>query len=409
MARHHHSRGLAAHVEEKLERRARPWSWPVRVPATAAPVLHLFRTVAISPDGRHVAAIEQDDLPGDTAPPLSLVIHDLSGGAVPGDAALPGRPELPGRLAELEPRRQPPLLRHPARPGRDRRDRPGRGRPAARRAACCRSTARSTTCAPARTAGWRCWPRRTRTSGSAAPRPPAALTGEVGASTDDEQRIAVVEGGTLRLVSPADLYVYEFDWRPDGGFVGTRRAGRRRQPTGGSPASTPSAPTAAGPCCSPPARGSSWQPRWCHRMVSRVAFIGGWMSDEGSTGGDAYLLPAAPAGRAAHRPHAGLPRDRHRDRLALRRRPHRRHPGRRPASRWCGWTGPAPPLRVRRPVAVLGRLDHVAVLQPAMRRRRCRRDFATRRRSSSPAPIGAWHADHPCQRRPSHRRSRPAR
>ncbi|MGI4892802.1 MAG: hypothetical protein ACRYGJ_27330, partial [Janthinobacterium lividum] len=47
--------------------------------ALAAPVLHQFKTVAISPDGQHVAAIENDDLVSDTAPPRALVIHDLSG------------------------------------------------------------------------------------------------------------------------------------------------------------------------------------------------------------------------------------------------------------------------------------------------------------------------------------------
>ncbi len=41
-----------------------------------------------------------------------------------------------------------------------------------------------------------------------------------------EQRIAVVDGGRLRFASPADLFVYEYDWRPDGrGFVGTAAPG----------------------------------------------------------------------------------------------------------------------------------------------------------------------------------------
>ncbi len=61
------------------------------VPALAGGrALHQFREVAIAPDGRHVAAIEQDDLPSDTAPPLSLLIHDLSGGVL--TVALPCQP-----------------------------------------------------------------------------------------------------------------------------------------------------------------------------------------------------------------------------------------------------------------------------------------------------------------------------
>src|SRR5207245_7109067 len=45
---------------------------------------------------------------------------------------------------------------------------------------------------------------------------------------NDEQRIAVMplSGGKLRAVSPADRYVYEYDWLPDGsGFVTTSAPG----------------------------------------------------------------------------------------------------------------------------------------------------------------------------------------
>jgi hypothetical protein len=41
-----------------------------------------------------------------------------------------------------------------------------------------------------------------------------------------EQRIAILENGALRFVSPPDLFVYEYDWLPDGsGFVGTAAPG----------------------------------------------------------------------------------------------------------------------------------------------------------------------------------------
>jgi hypothetical protein len=41
-----------------------------------------------------------------------------------------------------------------------------------------------------------------------------------------EQRIAVLESGALHFVSPPDLFVYEYDWLPDGsGFVGTAAPG----------------------------------------------------------------------------------------------------------------------------------------------------------------------------------------
>ncbi len=41
-----------------------------------------------------------------------------------------------------------------------------------------------------------------------------------------EQRIAILKEGTLEWVSPDNLFVYEYDWRPDGrGFVGTAAPG----------------------------------------------------------------------------------------------------------------------------------------------------------------------------------------
>ncbi len=55
----------------------------------------------------------------------------------------------------------------------------------------------------------------------------ARQVGEVGSSYD-EQRIAIVSAkdGGLRLVSPADRFIYEYDWTPDGnGFVATSAKG----------------------------------------------------------------------------------------------------------------------------------------------------------------------------------------
>ncbi len=55
----------------------------------------------------------------------------------------------------------------------------------------------------------------------------APLVGEIGVAPD-EQRLAVVPvgGGNLAFITPADTYVYEYDWTPDGkGFVGTAAKG----------------------------------------------------------------------------------------------------------------------------------------------------------------------------------------
>lgn len=120
----------------------------------------------------------------------------------------------------------------------------------------------------------------------------AAMTGEIGTETD-EQRIALVENGAARFVSPADLFVYEYDWRPDGsGFVATAAPGDgdanwwiaklHALGTDGNDRilySPPASQQLADPVVSPDGRS--------------VAFIGGLMSDFGSTGGDAFRLSLA--------------------------------------------------------------------------------------------------------------------
>lgn len=121
----------------------------------------------------------------------------------------------------------------------------------------------------------------------------ARQVGEVG-SNDDAQRIGVVAaaGGELRLVSPSDTYVYEYNWTPDGrGFVATSAKGNGdsnwwvAQLTHVDAASGTLRVIAAPamqmnlPSVSPDGK--------------TVAFIGGLMSDFGSIGGDIYTVPLA--------------------------------------------------------------------------------------------------------------------
>ncbi len=110
-----------------------------------------------------------------------------------------------------------------------------------------------------------------------------------------EQRIAVLEHGSLQWISPADLFVYEFDWRPDGkSFIGTASPGNGDDnwwtarlysfAGGGAAAEVLYSPTDI--------RQQIAVPR-VSRDGRTIAFIGGIMSDFGSTGGDVYTLPAA--------------------------------------------------------------------------------------------------------------------
>jgi dipeptidyl aminopeptidase/acylaminoacyl peptidase len=130
-----------------------------------------------------------------------------------------------------------------------------------------------------------------------ATQPGAPIVGVIGEASD-EQRIAVVSpSGALAYVSPPDLFVYEYDLRPDGGFVGTAAHGNGDDDwwiahlyafDRGSSAReiyVPADPQQqiAQPHVSPDGR--------------TVAFIGGLMSDFGSTGGDVFETPVA-GGRA---------------------------------------------------------------------------------------------------------------
>ena len=128
----------------------------------------------------------------------------------------------------------------------------------------------------------------------------APLGGELGAAVH-EQRIAILQpDGSFHWASPDNLFVYEYDWRPDeSGFVGTAAQGDGDNnwwvaklyafdaKSGGArviykPASAQQ--QIADPQISPDGR--------------TLAFIAGIMSDFGSNGGDAYLLPLATPGAA---------------------------------------------------------------------------------------------------------------
>jgi dipeptidyl aminopeptidase/acylaminoacyl peptidase len=124
------------------------------------------------------------------------------------------------------------------------------------------------------------------------PREAGTIVGDLD-SAPREQRIAVLGREGWRWVSPPDLYVYEYDWIPDGhGFVGTAAPGDGERnwwvsklytfPRDGAPAQVLYAPASA--------QQQLAQPR-VSRDGKRVAFIAGLMSDFGSNGGDLYTVP----------------------------------------------------------------------------------------------------------------------
>jgi len=109
-----------------------------------------------------------------------------------------------------------------------------------------------------------------------------------------EQRIVTVEvaTGKTRTVSPADLYVYEYDWSPDGkSFAATAAHGNGDNNWYVAELYTISAATGeAKSILKPPFQIGA--PRWSPDGAT-IAFLGGLMSDEPVLGGDVYTVPAA--------------------------------------------------------------------------------------------------------------------
>ncbi|QJD98671.1 S9 family peptidase [Massilia forsythiae] len=123
----------------------------------------------------------------------------------------------------------------------------------------------------------------------------ARQVGEIGlAQAEDEQRIALVPaaGGEVRLVSPGDTFVYEYDWTPDGkGFVVTSAKGNGDNNWWVATLGHVDAASGALRVLAAP----KMQMNMPHVSPDgrTVAFIGGLMSDFGSVGGDVFTVPFA--------------------------------------------------------------------------------------------------------------------
>ncbi|HEV2533355.1 S9 family peptidase [Phenylobacterium sp.] len=124
---------------------------------------------------------------------------------------------------------------------------------------------------------------------SGATNPGAARVGEIDAAPD-ERRIAVLASGAVRMVSPADRFVYEYDWTPDGrGFVATDAVGDGDNNWWVAKLEAIDLATGAARTIAAP-KVQMGYPRVSPDGAT-VVFIGGLMSDFPVIGGDLYAVP----------------------------------------------------------------------------------------------------------------------
>jgi dipeptidyl aminopeptidase/acylaminoacyl peptidase len=141
----------------------------------------------------------------------------------------------------------------------------------------------------------------TRAAGAlAAMKAPSGVIGEDGIEI---QRVAVARIDASKpaapmQVTPANLHVYEFDWSPDSkslAYVAANPPGENNwwvaklytQVMGGAPSAILSPTEVGGPLHGLQIAVPRWSPDG-----RAIAFIGGLMSDQGSTGGDVWIVPS---------------------------------------------------------------------------------------------------------------------
>ncbi len=144
----------------------------------------------------------------------------------------------------------------------------------------------------------------TRAAGALAAMKP--WSGVIGEDGIEVQRVATVDARALKpmkpeFATPATLHVYEYDWSPDSkklAYVAANPPGEDNwwvanlyvQPLGGEPQIVFNPTKTTGAMHGLQIAVPRWSPDG-----KRIAFIGGLMSDQGSTGGDVWMVASSGA------------------------------------------------------------------------------------------------------------------
>ena len=283
--------GLATAVTPHAAGALRP---PVDTVLDTLERVHAFRSVAISPDGQSIAWV-QNLGPAGNAGPSGIWTRQLAGGAARRITASQNGKDFRERSAVWSPDGQWLAFLSDAADGRQMQLYIAPGAPtstgAPRRVTTVNGQLSDPRWSPdGRTIALLIVPDSAQETGALVAH--KVDQGDVDEATD-EQLIAIadVTSGTLRAISSPTMYVYDYDWSPDGKtFVAEAVEGSGTNNYWIAQLYTVDAKTGRlATLWKPPLQLAC--PRWSPDGKS-IAVIHGLMSDEGITGGDVYLVPA---------------------------------------------------------------------------------------------------------------------
>ena len=256
--------------------------------------VHRFEQVEISPDGKQVAWVESlNEANGAPSPNSAIYLAEVKNPAAPRriTAGAVGSEHAESGVAWSPDSKRLAFLSDVAKPGQQQLYVIGAAGGAARKLTQLKGFLSSPGWSPdGKTIALLFIENATRAAG-----PLVAETPDIGVISEEvhEQRLTLVDvaKGTVRQISPADLYVYEYDWSPDGTrFITTAANGNGDDNWYVAALYTVDLVTGATQLFYKPDAQIA-EPRWSPGG-EEIAYISGLMSDEGSVGGEIFVIPS---------------------------------------------------------------------------------------------------------------------